>query len=130
MVFSDSPIDFPHLTTADILVVMSQGAYDAQWAEVNPETGLILYDTSQVTPRAGIPVRRQIGIPAVDRAIKDLGGTQTANIVLLGALLEITGLVSPEAITRAMEKHVAERFLSLNLKALKLGRELGRQAHG
>ena len=53
VVFSDAPIDFPHLTTADILVAMSQGTYDQYCADINPETGLILYDQSQVTPPGG-----------------------------------------------------------------------------
>ena len=44
VVFSDRPIDFPHLTTADILVAMSQGAYDMFCEDVKERSGLILYD--------------------------------------------------------------------------------------
>ena len=73
---------------------------------------------------------KQTGIPATDQAIKELKSKQTANIVLLGALMEITGLVSDEAMEKAVERHVGERFRSLNLEALRCGRELGRQSRG
>ena len=129
VVFSDAPIDFPHLTTADILVAMSQGSYDQYCADMRPETGLILYDQSQVAPKKDLAVR-QVGIPATESALKKLKNKQVANIVLLGALIELTGVVSTEAIERAMEKHVNERFRRLNLEALEAGRQLGRQTPG
>ena len=129
VVFSDAPIDFPHLTAADILVAMSQGGYDQYCADIRPETGLIVYDQSQVTPKKKLGVR-QVGIPATDSALKRLKNKQVANIVLLGALIELTHLVSSEAIEKAMEKHVHERFRRLNLDALEAGRQLGRQTDG
>ncbi len=129
VVFSDAPIDFPHLTTADILVAMSQGSYDQYCTDMKPETGLILYDQSQVTPKEDLAVR-QVGIPATESALKKLKNKQVANIVLLGALIELTGVVSSEGIERAMEKHVNERFRRLNLEALESGRQLGRQPPG
>ena len=129
IVFSDGPVDYPHLTGTDVLVAMSQGTYDLYAGDVNSEKGLILYDDSQVIPRADVAAK-QIGIPATDRAMKDLKSKQVANIVLLGALIEITGLVSDNAIEKAVERHVSERFRGLNLEALKCGRELGRQSRG
>jgi 2-oxoglutarate ferredoxin oxidoreductase subunit gamma len=55
---------------------------------------------------------------------------QVANIILLGALLEITKIVSLKAVQKAIHTHVSERFRSLNLKALRMGIELGRRPHG
>ncbi len=125
VVLSAGSIDFPHLTTADILVAMSQGTYDQYCGGVNA-TGLILYDQPQVSPRADLNVR-QVGIPATESALKRLKNKQVANIVFLGALVEVTRIVSPEAMERAIEKHVSERFRPLNLEAFALGRQLGRQ---
>ena len=53
-----------------------------------------------------------------------------AEFRVLGALIEKTGLVSLAAMEQAMQTHVSERFRGLNVEAFKLGRELGRQAHG
>jgi 2-oxoglutarate ferredoxin oxidoreductase subunit gamma len=73
---------------------------------------------------------KQLGIPATEYAVKRLRNKQVANLVLLGALVEKTSVVSVRAMEKAIQTHVAERFRSLNLEAFKLGLELGRQAHG
>jgi 2-oxoglutarate ferredoxin oxidoreductase subunit gamma len=129
LVFSDGPVDFPHLTTADILVAMSQGAYNIYCGDVTEESGLILYDQGLVTPKENLGVM-QLGISATDVSVKRLKNKQAANIVFLGALIEATRIVSPKAIRKAISTHVSERFRPVNLKALRTGMELGRRAYG
>jgi 2-oxoglutarate ferredoxin oxidoreductase subunit gamma len=128
IVFSEGLIDFPHLTLVDILIAMSQGAYDLNWKDVKGKSGLILYDRSLITPREGVEIR-QVGLPCTEFALKRLKSKQVANLVLLGALVEITKIVSPKAIRKAIALHVSERFRVLNLKALRIGMALGRQIH-
>jgi len=128
IVFSDSLIDFPHLTTADILVAMSQGAYDIYCQDVK-EAGLILYDQGLLTPKVELRVKQR-GIPATEISVKKLKNKQAANIVLLGALIEITKIVSQKSMQKAMSLHMSERFRVLNLKALQTGIEMGRLTHG
>jgi len=127
IVFSDGPIDFPHLTTADILVAMSQGAYDIYWQDVK-EAGLILYDQGLLTPKAELKVKQR-GVPATEIA-KKLNTKQAANIVLFGALIEMTKIVSQKSLQKAISLHMSERFRVLNLKALQTGIEMGRLTHG
>jgi 2-oxoglutarate ferredoxin oxidoreductase subunit gamma len=128
IVFSDRPIDFPHLTTADILVAMSQGAYDIHCEDVK-ESGLILYDQGLLTPKEELKVKQR-GVPATEISVKKLKNKQAANIVLLGTLIEITKIVSQKSVRKAIALHISERFRGLNLKALQTGIELGRLAHG
>ena len=129
IVFSNGPIDFPHLTTADILVAMSQGAYDIFCEDVKETSGLILFDPYQVRPREGLNLM-QTGIPATEYALKRLKDKQIANVVLLGALIAITKIVSVKATRKAIRTRVSKGFLSLNLKALGIGIELGGGLHG
>ena len=129
VVFSNGPIDYPHVTVADILVVMSQGGYQQYALEVQKTSGLILYDQGQVRPEADSDVR-QIGIPATEWAIKKIKAKQAANLVMLGALIEITKLVSSQAMQKAIRLQITERFRKLNLEALKGGIQLGRQIRG
>jgi len=129
VVFSDGPIDFPHLTTADILVAMSQGAYDMYVGDVKEDFGLILYDQNLVSPRDDLRVK-QLGVPATEVSMKRLKNKQAANIVLLGVLIETTQIVSPKAMQEAIALHVSERLRALNLKAFRVGIELGRRSHG
>ncbi len=128
VVFSNEPIDFPHVVKADYFIAMSQGSYDLYCATVAPG-GLIIYDASQVRPTKELHVR-QAGIPATDTAISRLNDKQAANMVLLGALVEMSDLVSSESIEKAMERHVAERFRAQNLRAFEIGRELARRDRG
>jgi len=108
---------------------MSQGAYDMYCGDVRKMTGLILCDQGQVTPRKDLTVK-QVGIPATEQALRALKNKQVANIILLGALIEITRIVSRDAMERALQTHVSERFRNLNLEALRLGIELGGEVHG
>jgi 2-oxoglutarate ferredoxin oxidoreductase subunit gamma len=129
IVFSDGPVDFPHLTIADILIAMSQGAYNIDCMDVREESGLILYDQGFVIPREDVKAK-QLAIPATEVSVKRLKNKQVSNIVFLGALIEVTRIVSPAAIRKAILMHVSQRFRPLNLKALRVGMELGRKVHG
>ena len=125
IVFSDGPISFPHLITADILVALSQGAYQIYCKDVK-ESGLILYDQGLVTPNVELNVK-QLGVPATEISLKKLKNKQVANIVILGALVKTTHIVSPKAIQKAIALHIHKRFRALNLKALRMGMGLGNQ---
>lgn len=129
IVLSESPVDFPHLTATDILIAMSQGAYDLYSGEVREDSGLILYDQDLVTPKEILKIT-QIGIPATHLAIERLKNKQVANIVFLGALIELTRIVSPKSLRKAISMHVPPRFRPLNLKAFQLGIDMGRKIHG
>jgi 2-oxoglutarate ferredoxin oxidoreductase subunit gamma len=129
IVLSDNPIDFPHLIVADILVAMSQGGYEQYAPDVRPASGLILFDQGQVKPKEDLPLR-QLAIPATSRSIKFLKSKQAANMVFLGALIGITNILSVRAMQRAIRLHIPEGFRKLNLEALKIGLNIGRQIRG
>jgi 2-oxoglutarate ferredoxin oxidoreductase subunit gamma len=125
VVISDSWIDYPEVTEADVLGCMSQGTYEQNKAKVNPEGGMIFIDTQLVRPDPSIPIKH-IPIPATEKALKDLGNRMVANIVLLGAMVQAMGLVREEFLLRALSNRVPSSFLELNKKALALGWELGK----
>ncbi len=126
IIISDEWVIFPQVTQVDILISMSQGAYNKSIGVVNKETGLVIYDAQLVSKEVnGI---KQIGIPATETAVKELNNRQAANIVLLGAAVEITSLISQDALVEAIKKGVRERFIDLNLRAVDLGFKLGKEA--
>jgi 2-oxoglutarate ferredoxin oxidoreductase subunit gamma len=103
---------------------MSQGAYHVYCKEVK-EQGLIFYDKGLVTPEElGVEQR---GVAATEISIKKLKNKQVANIVLLGVVVETTRIISPKAFQKAITLHISERFRTLNLKALRIGMELGKK---
>ena len=123
VVVSDEPIVYPHIIEADILIPMGQEAYDTH-AEHAAPGAVILYDDQLVVPRPREGIR-QVGIPATSSAIRELNQKQAANIVMLGALVAVTAIVSKEALRKAVEENVAERFRAMNLEAVELGYRLG-----
>ena len=125
VVISDSWIDYPEVTEADVLGCMSQGTYEQNKARVNAAGGIIFIDTQLVKPDPSIPIKH-IPIPATEKALKDLGNRMVANMVLLGAMVKAVGLVREEFLLRALSNRVPASFLELNKKALALGLELGK----
>ena len=129
IVFSDGPIDFPHVIRADFLVAMSQGAYDRYCEDIRMESGLIVYDQGLVSPKVDLRVR-QLGVPATEMSVKKLKNKQMANIILLGFFAETTKMVSTGSLRKAVVLHGGRGFQSLNLKALQIGKDLGRRSNG
>ncbi|MBW2004474.1 MAG: 2-oxoacid:acceptor oxidoreductase family protein, partial [Deltaproteobacteria bacterium] len=111
---------------ADILIAMSQTAYDEYIQDVAEKNALVLYDDMIVHPR-DINGVQQIGIPATKTSIDELDNKQVANIVMLGASVVITGIVSEESLISSIETNVGQRFRAPNIKALEVGYTLGKE---
>lgn len=117
LIISDEPIDYPLVKHPDVLIAMSQEAYETHEHTVNG-AGLILIERSLVTPKQGTTARI-IPVPAVEIADK-LGKRVVANIVMLGAFAEATKIVSPTALKRV----ITDRFrkaVGLNEEAFSQG---------
>jgi 2-oxoglutarate ferredoxin oxidoreductase subunit gamma len=123
VVLSDSPVDFPHVLEPDVLVAMAQGIYDRFVTETKLG-GLVIYDNQLVKPKDHGLHHKPIG--ATEVAIREIGNKQVANIVMLGALTALTGVVSMAAMESAVSKHVPQRFREINLRAVKRGFGLGK----
>ncbi|HJW76842.1 MAG TPA: 2-oxoacid:acceptor oxidoreductase family protein [Thermoleophilia bacterium] len=119
IVVSDEEIDYPEVTAPDVTLCLSQEAFDGYAAETR-QGGVVLYDRDLVSPRPLEGVRL-VGLPFSDAAEHELGRVVVANVVALGALLAVTGLVSPDALREALARRMPARSVELNLKALDVG---------
>jgi 2-oxoglutarate ferredoxin oxidoreductase subunit gamma len=84
----------------------------------------MLVDSTLVHSR---PSCRYIEIPATREARETLGRDIVANIIMLGALVAATGVVSRESIEKAILDSVPKGTESLNIKAMKRGFELAEE---
>jgi 2-oxoglutarate ferredoxin oxidoreductase subunit gamma len=116
VVISDSEIDYPKAIQPDVLLAMNQKSLDAFISELKP-SGLLLVDADLVTE---IPARRSVALPFT-RIARDLGRAMAANIVALGALAQLTGLVSLQGLTAAVRARVPQGTEELNQRALAAG---------
>jgi len=126
VVIAKNPITYPHVIKADILIAMSQAAYDEYIQDVAEQSALVLYDDMIVHPRDMHGVQ-QIGVPATKTSIDAFNNKQVANIVMLGASVVITGIVSEKSLILSIQTNVGQRFRELNLKALEVGYRLGKK---
>jgi 2-oxoglutarate ferredoxin oxidoreductase subunit gamma len=124
VIVAEDQIKFPHMISTDILIAFSQKAYDESLGQLSEENALIIYDDLLVKPEASVKAA-QIGVPATDKAIKDLNNKQAANMVMLAATAVLTGLTSQSSLMKTLEENSAARFLEINRKALTLGQEIG-----
>ena len=122
VVICSRPIDFPHADHPDYLITISQATYQ-RFALESTSAKVVIYDPFFVTP-AEKPGLEQLGIPATDTALKRFGNVQPANLIVLSALAEVSGLVSLEDLIQAVDRQLAVRFRDANLQALALGREM------
>ena len=123
VIISDEPIDYPKIASPDCLVAMSAEAYRKFHGDTR-EGGVLVYESDLIAIDE-IDIARRIschGIGAVREAI-DLDTPLSANVVILGAMLEVTGAVSPESLRKAVRERWP-RFAEVNLKALERGMEV------
>ncbi len=126
VIVADDEIDYPEVTAPSITVCLSQEAFDAYAAQTVPG-GLVVYDERLVQATA-LPGLRLVGLPFTHLAETELGKAIAANIVMLGALQELTGVIGADALADAVRRRLPAKIVELNLKALKLGHDGAAQA--
>ncbi len=120
VVISDKPVFFPFVERPDYLVLMSQPAYEMFIDDVSPHT-IVILDTEGVESR---PDLTYYDVPALRRA-GELGSRGAANMIMLGALIRISGLVTLEAALKAVADMSPVGAIEGNEGALREGDRLG-----
>lgn len=121
-IISDEPIGFTRVTKPDVFLVMSQAASDKYSEDLTPDTTVIT-DNLFVQEVPGFTGRR-IDLPITHTAAGKCGKPLFANIVAIGALVELTHCVSVESIEKAVLARVPKGTEEKNLLALHAGMEL------
>ncbi len=122
VIVSPDRISSPIIARFDSVIALNQPSLDKFEHAVKPG-GLLLYEKSTIInppTRTDIEV---IGVPANEEAQK-LGKKQVANMILVGAFLEMRPIVKIENIIKALKKVLPERhhhLIPLNEQALSIG---------
>jgi 2-oxoglutarate ferredoxin oxidoreductase subunit gamma len=123
VIIDDAEILYPKVANPGIYVIMSQEGFEKYGAGAE-DPAVMLVDSTLVHSR---PKCRCIEIPATQEAKQTLKKDIVANIVMLGALVAATHIVSEEALKKAILDSVPKGTEDLNLKAMQLGLQLGKQ---
>ena len=121
VIISDKKIGFPKVRKCDILVTMSQSALNKHLDDLK-ENGILLVDRDKVkeVPKVEAKV---FSVPATRIAETELKSRIYANAIMLGALTKITGIVSEEAVKKAIVDSVSKETKERNLEGF--GKGLG-----
>ena len=123
VVTADGEIDFPEVTVPQILVIMSQEAFNTYGKNIK-KNGIMLIDENLVKITEKNEDIKVLSIPSTKLA-EELGRKIVANIVMLGFLTGVTDLVSLEGMKRSLLNSVPKGTEELNTAALMKGYEYG-----
>jgi 2-oxoglutarate ferredoxin oxidoreductase subunit gamma len=124
VVLGDEAIRYPYVQKADVLIVMSQEAYDKHAPNMQKD-GLLLYEEELIDlgePRKDV---RMYGIPAA-RFAEELGNAMVLNMIMIGFLAGTSGIVGAEAAKKAVRSSVPSHLVELNNKAFEKGYQYGK----
>ncbi|MFC1924116.1 2-oxoacid:acceptor oxidoreductase family protein [Chloroflexota bacterium] len=126
VVTSSEPIDYPYVTSPEVIITLSQEAYNNYGRDLPSET-IVIIDPDLVNPDPS-QNPTPLSIPA-NRMAREMGRVVVANIIMLGFLVAVSDLVSHEALRNSILASVPEGTGDFNLKAFDLGYAYGLE-HG
>ncbi len=121
VVLSDGEIHYPKVRSADVLVALSQPAVDIYLKDLKPG-GILIIDPLTVikeVPRTDVKVFK---VPTAEIALQ-AGNKKFQNMVALGALASVTGVIAEGSFEKAIAESVPPKTLAQNLDAFKKGKE-------
>jgi 2-oxoglutarate ferredoxin oxidoreductase subunit gamma len=124
VVISEEDIDFPKVVEPDVLVVMSQAAYN-DYAEDVKSGGTVILDPDMIPREKSLKNSKVYRVPATKIA-EELGRRIVANIVMLGAFAAITELLDENALKESVKENIPKGTEELNLAAFDKGYEYGK----
>jgi 2-oxoglutarate ferredoxin oxidoreductase subunit gamma len=118
---SDDEIDSPVASEPDILVAMNPPSLE-RFEPTVAQNGLIMVNSSLIEQKPTRADVKVVEIPLVDLAEK-AGSLRAANMVMVGALVAETGLITVDDAMGGMEKALAgkEKFFDLNRAGIQTG---------
>ncbi|MGD0294073.1 MAG: 2-oxoacid:acceptor oxidoreductase family protein [Terracidiphilus sp.] len=120
-------IDSPLVTNPNVLVAMNEPSLRKFYKSV-PPGGWILYNGDSFPDDCTQKNVHVLACPFI-RVADELGDTRAGNMVMLGALLEIAGVVEDVNIDAALRRLVkSPRWMELNKRALARGKEIYRES--
>jgi 2-oxoisovalerate ferredoxin oxidoreductase beta subunit len=116
------PVDSPVVSRSNVLVAMNEPSLHKFLSDVEPG-GIVLYNTEGPLPDGLRTDVRMIARHFTGLA-DQIGSTKAANIVILGALLEASGILEEKFVLGALKKKVkSQRWFDLDVTAMETGRQ-------
>lgn len=122
VVVSDEPVGSPLVTNPSTAIVLNNPSFKKFEHRIRPG-GLLIINSSLVTRVSERKDIEIIDLNATDLA-SDLGNARVANMILLGAFIELTKIVSSDSIIESLKKVLSQEkhhLIEVNKQALNKG---------
>ncbi len=120
VVISNQKIYYPKTKNLDILLALTQQSCDKYFFDLKPK-GILIVDASHVS---SVPTSKFFSYPVSQLAKDKFNTPMVANIISLGIIQGLTGLVTEKSLLKAVSGRVPAHTIDLNTKAVKFGIEL------
>jgi len=124
VIISDSAINAPKVIEPNVLVCLTQAAYN-KFSNIIRPGGMLLTDAQFVTIARKVDAR-QHEVPMYETVMTEIGNPIVFNICMLGTLIALTEVVQPASVLQTIESRIPKGFMDMNRKAFDLGLQLGK----
>jgi 2-oxoglutarate ferredoxin oxidoreductase subunit gamma len=125
VIISDAAIRFPKVNQPNILVSLTQEAYNKFSGTIRPG-GLLLIDSHFVSIERKVDAR-QVTLEMYKTVRDQMGKTIVLNTCMLGALIGLTHMIKTDSMLKVLESRVPAGFLDMNKKAFEIGLDLAKK---
>jgi 2-oxoglutarate ferredoxin oxidoreductase subunit gamma len=122
VIISDSEIHYPKVIQPNVLVCLTQEAYNKFYPIIRPG-GLLITDTRYVKIHRKVDAQQK-ELPIYRTVMEHIGKPIVFNICMLGAVIRMTEVVKSESIMKVLTDRIPSGFLEMNRKALDLGMKM------
>ena len=126
IIIADSSIHYPKVIQPNVLVCLTQDAYNKFYPVIRPG-GLLITDARYVKTEKKVDAQQK-EIAMFETVMDKVGKPIVFNICMLGVVISLTELVKPESIMKVLERRIPADFLEMNRSALDIGIKLGEGA--
>lgn len=119
IVISDETIDYPKVESVDLLMALTQEAFDKHIKDLGP--GGILVTDSHVKICDEVKGRKVFSVPFTEIAEEECGRPAMVNIVALGFFAAVSGIIDRKSIRQAILARVPKMSEDVYIKAYEAG---------
>lgn len=117
VVISEKDIAYPEVMEPDVVLALSQQAFDMYKDTIGKEC-LLIYDSDSIEKKS--MVGNAEGYPITSTAV-NLNNLKIINMIALGIIIKRVSPVSLKAIEISLKKNSPEKFVDINIKAFQTG---------
>mgnify|MGYP001773122953 CR=1 FL=1 len=125
VILDEEPINYPKVLQLDLLVALSQSAFNAS-ASLVKDKGLVITDSETVQDVSKLKSNAKLVRLGISEAVRPLGSSIFTSTVVLGMLtVVIPNLIKESDLISILETNLSRKYLDKNLKAVEIGKSLG-----